>query len=75
MPSMNTAARLAEIPGMVPAPSKLGTGCSFAPRCTYASERCRRETPALAAQGGADHIVAWFEGERMASLPAPGVQA
>ncbi|HEY0294208.1 MAG TPA: ABC transporter ATP-binding protein [Bordetella sp.] len=78
MPSMNTAERLTEIPGMVPAPSELGTGCSFAPRCAYAAERCRRETPPLAPQAsdsGADHIVACFEAERMAMLPPPGVRA
>ncbi|CAP40617.1 ABC transporter ATP-binding protein [Bordetella petrii] len=66
MPSMNTSAeRLAEIPGMVPAPSELGQGCSFAPRCAYATERCRRETPGLDAHG-ADHVVACFEAGRIA---------
>jgi peptide/nickel transport system ATP-binding protein len=67
MPSMNTSAeRLAEIPGMVPAPSELGQGCSFAPRCAYATERCRRETPGLDAHG-ADHVVACFEAGRIAA--------
>ena len=67
MPSMNTSAeRLAEIPGMVPAPSGLGQGCSFAPRCAYATERCRRETPGLDAHG-ADHVVACFEASRVAA--------
>ena len=66
MPSMNTSAeRLAEIPGMVPAPSELGQGCSFAPRCAYATERCGRETPGLDAHG-ADHVVACFEAGRIA---------
>jgi peptide/nickel transport system ATP-binding protein len=36
------AARLQEIPGMVPALSNLPPGCAFAPRCPYADERCRR---------------------------------
>ena len=46
MPSMNaSSARLAEIPGIVPAPSDLGRGCAFAPRCTLATGRCRQETP------------------------------
>ncbi len=69
MPSMNTAAaRLTEIPGMVPGPGDLGQGCAFAPRCTYATERCRREAPALEAQG-IDHEVACFEVARVAATP------
>jgi peptide/nickel transport system ATP-binding protein len=61
MPSLNaTTARLAEIPGMVPAARELGrTGCAFAPRCALASERCRRETPPLRAHGG-EHLAACF---------------
>jgi peptide/nickel transport system ATP-binding protein len=38
------AARLQEIPGMVPALSDLPPGCAFAPRCPLADERCRRMT-------------------------------
>ncbi|HWI81308.1 ABC transporter ATP-binding protein [Ramlibacter sp.] len=60
MPSMNThSQRLAEIPGMVPAPHELGRGCAFAARCPYAQARCRAETPALTAQGNG-HVVACF---------------
>ncbi|HEX7435158.1 MAG TPA: peptide ABC transporter ATP-binding protein, partial [Caldimonas sp.] len=42
--------------------------CAFAPRCTYATERCRREAPALEAQG-IDHEVACFEVARVAATP------
>jgi len=71
MPSMNAGrARLAEIPGMVPAPSELGRGCSFAPRCAYATGRCRAEAPPLEAHG-ADHVAACFEVERVAREPRP----
>ncbi len=60
MPSMNThSKRLAEIPGMVPAPHELGRGCAFAARCPYAQARCRSETPALARQADG-HVVACF---------------
>jgi peptide/nickel transport system ATP-binding protein len=38
---------LATIEGMVPSPGERGTGCSFAPRCTQASARCREESPEL----------------------------
>ena len=37
--------RLQEIPGMVPALSNLPPGCTFAPRCAFASDICRREYP------------------------------
>jgi peptide/nickel transport system ATP-binding protein len=37
--------RLQEIPGMVPALSNLPPGCTFAPRCSLASDACRREYP------------------------------
>ena len=37
--------RLKEIPGMVPPLADLPPGCSFAPRCPLADERCRREFP------------------------------
>ena len=39
--------RLAEIPGMVPSMRKKMAGCSFAPRCKYAVENCRRTVPDL----------------------------
>ena len=38
-------ARLLEIPGMVPALSNLPPGCTFAPRCALASDKCRRGYP------------------------------
>ena len=37
--------RLKEIPGQVPALTNLPPGCSFAPRCPYADERCRSFFP------------------------------
>jgi peptide/nickel transport system ATP-binding protein len=70
MPAMNTkSARLAEIPGMVPAPHELGVGCAFAARCPYAQARCRAETPRLTDQGNG-HIVACFavEENRMPAI-------
>ncbi|MEP7300039.1 MAG: ABC transporter ATP-binding protein, partial [Caldimonas sp.] len=69
MPSMNaTAARLAEIPGMVPASFEIGPGCPFAPRCAFAVERCRREMPPLE-RPGTGHEVACFEVARVAATP------
>jgi peptide/nickel transport system ATP-binding protein len=37
--------RLQEITGMVPPLFDLPPGCAFAPRCTFADERCRIERP------------------------------
>ena len=39
--------RLNEIPGVVPSLREEIVGCAFAPRCTFATEQCRREAPAL----------------------------
>jgi peptide/nickel transport system ATP-binding protein len=37
--------RLQEIPGIVPALSNLPPGCTFAPRCAFASDLCRQQYP------------------------------
>jgi peptide/nickel transport system ATP-binding protein len=37
--------RLQEISGMVPALNNLPPGCVFAPRCTFADDRCRSQYP------------------------------
>lgn len=41
--------RLYSIPGNVPIPGSLTTGCRFAPRCEQAMDRCRQEMPELIA--------------------------
>lgn len=38
---------LQTIEGVVPNPTERIAGCSFSPRCPYASERCRREEPPM----------------------------
>ena len=43
-------AELYTIAGMPPDLSKPVPGCSFAPRCEHATDRCRTETPQLSAQ-------------------------
>jgi len=63
MPALSTrAARLTEIPGLVPAPHQLGRGCAFAPRCAFAKARCRVEQPAFLADD-LGHGVACFAAE------------
>jgi oligopeptide/dipeptide ABC transporter ATP-binding protein len=50
-------ARLNEIKGLVPSLFNLPPGCSFAPRCARASDRCREERPALE-EHRPDHLIA-----------------
>ncbi len=45
------------IGGDAPSPIAPPPGCAFHPRCPYAEERCRRETPALI-EGANEHAVA-----------------
>ena len=60
------APRLAEIPGVVPSLREPIVGCAFAPRCAYATERCRREAPPLETKAQ-DHLAACFESARLVS--------
>lgn len=48
------AQRLTEIPGIVPAITEVGHGCSFAPRCRNATDECTQTRPTLTQQ---DHMV------------------
>jgi peptide/nickel transport system ATP-binding protein len=56
--------RLAEIPGIVPALNQQITGCTFAPRCGFATEHCHKVAPALT-PFGAGHQVACWEARRV----------
>ncbi len=49
IPRLDTpaGAKLEVIPGAVPHPLDLPKGCKFAPRCKYATDKCREEEPAL----------------------------
>jgi peptide/nickel transport system ATP-binding protein len=64
-----TRPRLQEIPGLVPNLTRAIVGCAFAPRCGFATDRCRAEPPPLV-DAGAGHTVACWEVERVrASAP------
>ena len=43
----NITHKLEPIPGVVPHPLALPKGCKFAPRCKYATAKCREEQPEL----------------------------
>lgn len=49
VPRLDTPAhqRLEAIPGSVPHPLDLPKGCKFAPRCKYATEKCREQEPGM----------------------------
>ena len=49
IPRLDTPAgvRLEAIPGAVPHPLDLPKGCKFAPRCKYATDKCRESEPEL----------------------------
>ena len=56
--------RLTEIPGLVPALTNLPPGCSFAPRCPFADERCRSFYPPYE-QKRPGHWAACWHSERL----------
>jgi oligopeptide/dipeptide ABC transporter ATP-binding protein len=57
-------ARLNEIKGMVPSLANLPQGCTFAPRCGFASEECRAAYPPLA-EHRPGHWVACWQADRL----------
>ena len=60
--------RLEEIRGMVPSMREAIPGCVFAPRCAYATERCRSEYPPLEPKGDG-HLVACWEADNIGAKP------
>ncbi|WP_367925130.1 ABC transporter ATP-binding protein [uncultured Ruthenibacterium sp.] len=65
IPRLNTPKdkRLEAIPGSVPNPLYLPTGCKFAPRCKYCTEKCKTSEPSLQ-QVGPDHYIRCFYPEK-----------
>jgi peptide/nickel transport system ATP-binding protein len=58
--------RLAEISGMVPTLRDEPHGCSFAPRCSFATDRCRNAYPAIE-EAEPHHFVACWNWKSVAS--------
>ncbi|WP_075980257.1 ABC transporter ATP-binding protein [Bacillus massilinigeriensis] len=52
--------RLYSIPGNVPKPGTIKTGCRFADRCEFVQERCRLNTPPLYKADDSDQYVRCF---------------
>ena len=53
---------LVPIKGMVPTPTDHIVGCSFAPRCPIAKERCFQESPELEEWESAHHAACFYCG-------------
>ena len=69
LPTMGNkaGARLTEIPGTVPALTRLPKGCAFAPRCKLAIDRCHQEYPPLQDFGGEHFAACWRAAETVAA--------
>ena len=59
-PKTARASKRIVLEGDVPSPMQLTGGCAFHTRCPYATERCKKECPALTDRGDG-HMVACFE--------------
>jgi peptide/nickel transport system ATP-binding protein len=51
--------RLQEIPGIVPSLREPIAGCPFAPRCGFATDRCRAEAPPLMERASGHRAACW----------------
>jgi oligopeptide/dipeptide ABC transporter ATP-binding protein len=61
--------RLTEIKGMVPSLHNLPQGCTFAPRCEFATDQCRAVYPPLV-QYRPGHTIACWHVERLLAEPS-----
>jgi oligopeptide/dipeptide ABC transporter ATP-binding protein len=61
--------RLTEIKGMVPSLAHLPAGCSFAPRCGFATDQCRALLPPLEMLRP-DHWIACWHADAMLGAAA-----
>lgn len=55
-------ARLISIPGMVPPPGSVMSGCSFAPRCDRATAHCHQHVPPLFPTNSHGQVACWHAG-------------
>ncbi|HEX8804588.1 MAG TPA: oligopeptide/dipeptide ABC transporter ATP-binding protein, partial [Acidimicrobiales bacterium] len=60
--------RLQVIPGRPPDLVDPPSGCRFAPRCPYAQDRCRVESPPLIDAGGGHLYRCWYPVGREAGI-------
>ena len=58
LPRGSSRERLSSIPGVPEKPWLVGNSCAFAPRCSFATDKCRQELPEFS--GAGKHNVACF---------------
>ena len=63
--------RLKPIIGQPPSLIRVPPGCPFHPRCPFATEICRQETPALEPTDGPDHLAACHHSDQVAQQLSP----
>lgn len=57
LPNINDrSAKLKPIQGLMPDPTNLPAGCTFAPRCGYAGDECLKRQPRLACMTGTHYV-------------------
>ena len=64
LPRLDRDDELRSIPGTPPNLYNEPTGCSFAPRCPHAFERCVAEIPPLLETGEEHYVACWFDTEK-----------
>jgi peptide/nickel transport system ATP-binding protein len=62
-------ARLNEIKGMVPSLANLPPGCTFAPRCGYATDQCRTSYPPLEERRRGHWVACWHADRLLGDAP------
>jgi peptide/nickel transport system ATP-binding protein len=68
--------RLEAIPGGIPDPLDLPSGCAFHPRCSYAADICRRQEPRLISREGQRQVRCWrYAPEQAVHFAGPAPQA
>ena len=64
----NSATRLEAIPGAVPHPLDLPVGCKFAPRCKYATQKCKEQEPESMTVTPGHHISCFYPEKEVRKL-------
>jgi peptide/nickel transport system ATP-binding protein len=64
----DTHQRLEEIPGVVPSLREEIPGCAFAPRCTFATEKCHHVCPALETKATGHTVACWHADQFMETV-------
>ena len=68
--ALGTTSRLSEIAGTVPSLAAPIIGCAFAPRCDYATPRCRSEYPPLEEKVPGHFAACWETARMLAKVAA-----